>query len=178
MSKQLRIGATRTGVVLRQAILPEVLAVLLLIASADAAYSAQGERASRARSPAAGVPTYNVEAECRDAASVARLLETTAPDNTRSCIESERRTHEQLLEVWPQFDAADRVMCSGVARSGGAEPTYTELISCLEVARDNRQKNPQAKATGGLDRPDAGTATARAKGAVPGRQASRRATEP
>jgi hypothetical protein len=176
MKNQREIDGTRAGLLVRQVVLPEVFALLLLIVSAGAADSAGREAISRAgRSSASGVPTYNVEAECREAASVARLLETTAPLNAQSCIEDERRAREQLVEVWSQFDAADRVMCNGVAKSGGAEPTYTELMSCLEVARDNHQRNARETATEGRDRDDAlaVAAAARTEG-TQGRQANRR----
>ena len=97
----------------------------------------------------AGVPTYNIDAICRGAASIAHVLETTAPVNAQNCREDERSAHQQLLQQWTQFDAADRVMCDGAAQSGTVEPTYTELMTCLEVARDNRDK-----ATHVAQRPD------------------------
>src|SRR5262249_45698862 len=129
MKNQRRINGTRAGLLVRRAILPELFALLFLTMSAGAPATAGRETPPRpARSSGAAVPTYNVEAECREAASVARLLETTAPLNAQSCVEDERRAREQLLEVWSQFDASDRVMCDGVAKSGGAEPTYTELM--------------------------------------------------
>ena len=63
------------------------------------------------------MPTYKIETVCREAASV-RLLDTGAPDNAESCIEDERRSREQLVKEWSQFDMADRVMCNGAARAG------------------------------------------------------------
>ena len=106
-------------------------------AMADAAYAADRRSSPRTRSPDAGVPTYNIDAICRGAASIARLLETTAPDNAQNCREDEHHAREQLLQQWTQFDAADRVMCDGAAQSGAVEPTYTELMTCLEMTRDN-----------------------------------------
>ncbi len=95
------------------------------------------------------MPTYNIDAICRGAASIAHVLETTAPDNAQNCREDERSARQQLLQQWTQFDAADRIMCDGAAQSGTVEPTFTELMTCLEVARDNR-----ARITHVAQRPD------------------------
>jgi hypothetical protein len=65
----------------REFILWLLLAAFLLMLCADAAYAADRRSSARTRSPDAGVPTYNIDAICRGAASIARLLETTAPDN-------------------------------------------------------------------------------------------------
>jgi hypothetical protein len=129
----------------REFILWLLLTAFLLMLLADAAYAADRRSAARTRSPDAGVPTYNVEAICRGAASIARLLETTAPDNAQNCREDEHHAREQLLQQWTQFDATDRVMCDGAAQSGAVEPTYTELMTCLEMTRDNHSREASAR---------------------------------
>jgi hypothetical protein len=100
--------------------------------------------ASRGGPPAAhgfggGVPTYNIAAACRDAASIpeARIFEYSGPDAIKSCVEDENQARAQLLKEWSQFTAADRTMCVGVSSQGEVDPVYTELISCLEMAQDN-----------------------------------------
>jgi hypothetical protein len=128
----------------REFILWLLLAAFLLMLCADAAYAADRHSSVRTRSPDAGVPTYNIEAICRGAASIARLLETTAPDNAQNCREDEHHAREQLLQQWTQFGAADRVMCDGAAQSGAVEPTYTELMTCLEMTRDNLNRQASA----------------------------------
>ena len=55
-------------------------------------------------------------------------------DRYRSCVEGENRTRDNLAEQWATFPAADRAYC--VAAIRGFEPTYTELLTCLEMARD------------------------------------------
>jgi hypothetical protein len=90
------------------------------------------------------VPTYNIDAICRGAASIARLLETTAPDNAQNCREDERSAREQLVKQWSQFDMADRSMCDGAAQSGTVAPAYTELMTCLEMTRDNHSRQASA----------------------------------
>jgi hypothetical protein len=128
----------------RELILWLLLAAFVLMLLADAAYAADRRSSARTRSADAGVPTYNVDAICRGAASIAHLLETTAPDNAQNCREDERSARQQLLQQWTQFDAADRVMCDGAAQSGTVEPTYTELMTCLEVARDTHDRDRTA----------------------------------
>jgi hypothetical protein len=117
-----------------------LLTTLLLILPADAAHAPSRGAAAPAGSLDGGAPKYNIETICRDAAAMAHLLETSAPDNAQNCIDDERHAHEQLLEQWSQFDAADRLMCNGAARSGAVAPAYTELMTCLEMARDNHRR--------------------------------------
>ncbi len=52
-------------------------------------------------------------------------------DRLQSCLESERRTRETLVQKWSGFPAADRAYC--IASMGRFEPTYTELATCLEM---------------------------------------------
>jgi hypothetical protein len=44
-----------------------------------------------------------------------------------------------LAKEWSQFAAADRAMCIEVSGAGSVNPVYTELMSCLEMARDSEQ---------------------------------------
>jgi hypothetical protein len=103
-----------------------------------------GQAASRHVAPIAqasgsGVPSYNIQAVCRQAAAIpeAHLFETGGPDTTKRCVDNENRARQQLDERWAQFKAADRAMCAGASSSGPVNPTYTELITCLEMTRDN-----------------------------------------
>jgi hypothetical protein len=157
----------------RELVLWLLLAVFLLAIFADAAYAADRRGSAHARSPDAGVPTYNIEAICRGAESISRILETTAPDNAQNCRDDERHAREQLLEQWTQFDAADRGMCDGAAQSGAVEPTYTELMTCLEMTRDNLNRQANAHVAQRSDRlqPSTPVGTAPAQGTKPVRHA-------
>ena len=55
----------------------------------------------------------------------------------QECIESEQRVHEQLQKVWTSFSAADKQHCVTLAKTGG-KSSNTELLTCLEMARDVR----------------------------------------
>ena len=69
---------------LRELILWLLLAALLFMLLADAAYAADRRSSIHPRSVEAGVPSYNIDAICRGAASISHVLETTAPDNAQN----------------------------------------------------------------------------------------------
>jgi len=124
---------------------------LALGASLLATAAAQG--ASRG----ASVPSFNIPAACNSLAAIpeARMVDATQPDSTKHCQEAENEAREQLLKQWSQFSPADRDMCVGVSSAGSVDPVYTELMTCLEMARDSRQltsrtgPNPQTGAASG-----------------------------
>lgn len=53
------------------------------------------------------------------------------------CIKSERGDREQMAKEWPTFPSADKQHCIAEATTGG-ESSYTDLLTCLEMARDVR----------------------------------------
>jgi len=96
----------------------------------------------------ASVPDYNIQAACRELSAIpeARTVNTTLPDAASHCVDAENQAHQQLLKQWAQFPAADRAMCAGVSKAGTVDPVYTELITCLEMARDSKQVTNQSAA--------------------------------
>jgi hypothetical protein len=77
------------------------------------------------------VPVFDVKKICqgREIAAVY------AGRDSKSCIESEEATHEQLKKSWGEFPAKDKVGCVATTKIGGL-PSYTELITCLEINRE------------------------------------------
>jgi hypothetical protein len=73
-------------------------------------------------SVADGVPKLDVTASCHAAAATANTT-----DRMQSCLDSEQRTHDQLVKDWSNFPALDRANC--VKSVTLFEPTYTELLS-------------------------------------------------
>ena len=67
-------------------------------------------------------------------------------DTKKDCVNSEHRIRNQLVGAWERFDAADRAHCTRESEMGG-ESSYTELITCLEMARDVRKLRQQAVAS-------------------------------
>jgi hypothetical protein len=88
------------------------------------------------------VPTFNVEPSCRQAASGDIGIK----QDMSVCLDDEKGARDQLVKEWGQFAATDRSLCTRLSSTGGA-PTYTELLVCLEMARDAR-KLPKEQALG------------------------------
>ena len=63
-----------------------------------------------------------------------------------SCVRSEHEARDQLTRQWEEFAAADRTRCVGKTQMGGP-PSYIEVLTCLELARDAR-KLPKDDNTG------------------------------
>jgi hypothetical protein len=88
-------------------------------------------RRTRAAPVADSVPSWDVTASCRAAATIA--YNQTPSDRFQSCLASEQRTRDELNKNWSTFPAADRISC---VKSLTFSPTYTELVTCLEMRRD------------------------------------------
>src|SRR5215831_3970067 len=86
------------------------------------------------------IPTLDVRPVCRGIA-----LQSADPgvgqggqaETLQRCIESEKEVREQLKKRWDEFSAADKRHCVTLAKTGG-ESSNTELLTCLEMARDVR----------------------------------------
>jgi hypothetical protein len=97
-----------------------------------------------ARLVADSVPTFNVEPFCRAVASRA------APVGDKDiCLEKEREARDQLVQNWWQFPPADKAYCQRLATIGG-DPTYTELLTCLELQQDARRLREKQEGTTGV----------------------------
>jgi hypothetical protein len=66
------------------------------------------------------------------------------------CVNGEQEVREQLKREWPTFSAADKQHCVALATTGG-ESSYTELLTCLEMARDVRALRSASNAPSGAD---------------------------
>ena len=58
----------------------------------------------------------------------------------KQCVESERATRDTLAGQWSTFAATDKASCISESRMAGL-PSYTDLLTCLEMARDVRKLN-------------------------------------
>jgi hypothetical protein len=86
------------------------------------------------------VPVLDVQPICRGIAmQAANPTEKGGPDLTfNDCVKSERAVRDELAKTWSTFAAPEKGHCVRLAVLGG-EPSYTELITCLEMARDVRK---------------------------------------
>jgi hypothetical protein len=84
------------------------------------------------------IPTLDVRPVCHGIASQgADPLDVGIQTSFQQCVQSEQQVREQLKKEWSTFSAANKQHCVALATIGG-ESSFTELITCLEMARDVR----------------------------------------
>jgi chromosome segregation ATPase len=83
------------------------------------------------------IPTVDVRPVCRGIASQGELEAGLQQTSFEQCVQSEQAVREQLKKEWSTFTTADKTHCVALAKTGG-ESSYTELITCMEMARDVR----------------------------------------
>ena len=74
------------------------------------------------------VPRFNLNAVC-------------AADGMRGpnvCVKSETAARDDLAKQWAQFPAVDRARCVQLATMSKM-PSYVQVLTCLEMAREARQ---------------------------------------
>jgi hypothetical protein len=99
------------------------------------------------------IPNLDVAQLCRGIASQAKdPMAGGEPTVTfERCMNAEQAERKELEKVWSTFLADDKTHCVAESRMGG-ESSYTELITCLEMAAavrsyrtDERQKDASAQ---------------------------------
>ena len=55
----------------------------------------------------------------------------------KNCLDSEHAIRDELAKQWSSFSTTDKTACTNEATMGG-DSSYTELLTCLEMARDVR----------------------------------------
>jgi hypothetical protein len=85
-------------------------------------------------------PVLNVQPLCRGIISQgdAPLQAGDRSVTMDQCLQAERVDRETMIKEWSQFSAADKKNCVAEATMGG-ESSYTDLLTCLEMARDVKQ---------------------------------------
>ena len=89
--------------------------------------------------PVEGVPTLNVDPVCTGIAQQGGVSfhDTDMAEEKKNCLDSEKAIRDELVKQWPSFAAPDKTHCTNESTMGG-ESSYTELLTCLEMARDVR----------------------------------------
>jgi hypothetical protein len=87
-----------------------------------------------------GVPTLNVEQVCQGIAQQGGVTfhDSAVAQEKKDCLDSEQSTRDEIVKQWSTFSATDKVACTNESRMGG-DSSYTELLTCLEMARDVRK---------------------------------------
>jgi len=89
------------------------------------------------------IPTLDVNPVCHGIAMQGELEAGLQRTSFQQCVQSEQATRKQLKKEWSTFTTADKSHCVALAKTGG-ESSYTELITCMEMARDVRELHKQA----------------------------------
>jgi hypothetical protein len=90
------------------------------------------------------IPTLDVNPVCHGIAMQGELEAGLQKTGFQECVKSEQDVREQQLKKeWSTFSTADKTHCVSLAKTGG-ESSYTELITCLEMARDVRKLHQDA----------------------------------
>ena len=91
------------------------------------------------------VPTLDVRPVCHGIASQGELEEGLRQTSFEQCVQSEQDVRDELKKEWSTFNSDDKRHCTAETTMGG-ESSYTELVTCLEMARAVRElhKNPNS----------------------------------
>jgi hypothetical protein len=89
-----------------------------------------------------GVPSLNVKQVCEGIAQQGGISfrDPNIAVEKRNCLDSEHATRDELNKQWSSFSAA----CTNEATMGG-DSSYTELLTCLEMARDVRALHSESE---------------------------------
>jgi hypothetical protein len=77
------------------------------------------------------VPKLNYEPSCRAAVETSAI----ASRDANSCNKDEETARDSLEKVWTQYTTVQRAHCVQLTSLGGP-PSYVELLTCLEMAKD------------------------------------------
>jgi hypothetical protein len=91
------------------------------------------------------VPTLNVDQVCTGIAQQGGVSfhDTDISEEKQNCLDSEKAIRDELVKEWSSFAPADKTACTNESRMGG-DSSYTELLTCLEMARDVRNLTSEA----------------------------------
>lgn len=92
------------------------------------------------------VPSLNVEQVCEGIAQQGGVSfrDPNIAVEKKNCLDSEHATRDELVKQWSSFSPSDKSACTNEATMGG-DSSYTELLTCLEMARDVRTLHSDAE---------------------------------
>jgi hypothetical protein len=77
------------------------------------------------------VPKFDIAAECKSEGGAAAIQQ--------QCAADEAQARDEVQPLWTQSAAIDKAQCIQET-SMDSTPSYVELLTCLEMARDVRKK--------------------------------------
>lgn len=87
----------------------------------------------------ADVPQLNVEQVCQGIAvqGGSSFHDQAVSKDRQDCVQSENEVRQELVRRWSSFTPSDKTHCINESEMGG-DSSYTELLTCLEMAHDVR----------------------------------------
>ncbi len=89
-------------------------------------------------------PVLNVAPLCHGITDQSTLQEGLGAVTFDQCMKAEQADRESMIKEWSTFSSDDKRHCIAEATMGG-ESSYTDLLTCLEMARDVRTLKTGAK---------------------------------
>jgi hypothetical protein len=80
------------------------------------------------------VPKFDTGPSCRSAGAAAVM----ATRDTAACERDEINARTTLEKEWSQFTPSDQARCVRLVTLGGG-PSYVELLTCLEMAKQEKE---------------------------------------
>ena len=108
--------------------------------AAAVALAALGVSVSAARSDQ--YPTLNTTQVCHGITEQSDLETGLFQMSFDQCIKEEQAVRDTMIKEWAGFASDDKTHCVAEATMGG-DSSYTELLTCLEMARDVRELHKQ-----------------------------------
>jgi hypothetical protein len=95
------------------------------------------------------VPTLDVEQVCQGIAQQGGVTfhDSAFAKEKKDCLDGEHAIRNKLVKQWSSFLGADKTACVNESRAGG-ESSYTELVTCLEMAREVRNMRGSRRGVG------------------------------
>jgi hypothetical protein len=90
---------------------------------------------------AEGPPKFDVERTCRPASVVGAL----PGRDAAACQRDENDARAKLQQQWTDFTTTQRTQCASFAGLDRA-PSYVELLTCLEMAKQSSELPAESKA--------------------------------
>jgi hypothetical protein len=97
-------------------------------------------------------PVLHVAPLCRGITQQSSLQEGFQTVTFDECMKAEQADRETMMKEWSTFSVADKTHCIAEAEMGG-ESSYTDLVTCLEMARDVGNLNDSTQSGGSVEGP-------------------------
>jgi hypothetical protein len=90
------------------------------------------------------LPKFDTSKSCQ-----AAFAAYTGADKARyeTCLAEEKDAGAQISSTWAQWPPRDRAHCAQLAALGGT-PSYVEMLTCLQIARDTKTLPDSIKKSG------------------------------